>query len=338
MHDIEKIKKDAEEEINICEDIDILNNIRVKYLGKKGSITSILKTLNQLNNEKRKEVGLLVNKVKQELEEQIKIKNEKIKTILLNNKLKNEKIDVTISKYESIVGKIHPLNIVLDEIIDIFKNMGFSVANGPEVELSEYNFDFLNISKNHPSRQESDTFYIDESTILRTQTSPVQIRQMKNKKLPIKIISPGKVYRPDTQDATHSPIFHQIEGLYIDKNVTMAHLKGTLELFCKNLYGEDAQIRFRPHHFPFTEPSAEVDIMCFKCSGSGCNLCKNEGWIEILGCGMVNYNVLKNCGIDPDVYSGFAFGLGLERIVMRKYNIDNLRVFYDNDIRFLKQF
>lgn len=236
------------------------------------------------------------------------------------------------------VGKKHPLTIVMDEIKEIFLGMGFDVVSGPEVELDYYNFEALNLPKDHPARDTQDTFYITENTLLRTQTSPVQIRTMEKRKPPIRIISPGRVYRSDALDATHSPVFHQIEGLVVDKGVTMSDLKGTLEMFIKGLYGEDSQIRFRPHHFPFTEPSAEIDVMCFNCHGEGCRLCKGEGWIEVLGAGMVHPKVLLNCGIDPEEYSGFAFGVGLERVVMRRFNIDDIRMFFENDMRFLDQF
>ena len=236
------------------------------------------------------------------------------------------------------MGHKHPLTIVLDEIKEVFIGMGFDIVDGPEVETDYYNFEALNTPKNHPARDTQDTFYINENVVLRTQTSPVQIRTMEKQEPPIRIISPGRVYRSDAVDATHSPLFHQIEGLVVDKNITFADLKGTLETFVKRLYGEDSVVRFRPHHFPFTEPSAEVDVQCFNCHGEGCRLCKNEGWIEILGCGMVHPQVLRNCNIDPEEYSGFAFGLGLERVTMRRYNIDDLRLFYENDVRFLKQF
>ena len=238
----------------------------------------------------------------------------------------------------SVLGKKHPISIVLDELKEIFMGMGFDVAQGPEVELDYYNFEALNIPKDHPARDTQDTFYINDNVVLRTQTSPMQIRVMEKQKPPIRIIAPGRVYRSDALDATHSPLFHQVEGLVVDKNITMADLKGTLEVFVKRLYGEDSVVRFRPHHFPFTEPSAELDVQCFNCHGEGCRLCKGEGWIEILGCGMVHPKVLENCGIDPEEYSGFAFGIGLERLVMRRYNIDDLRLFYENDVRFLNQF
>ncbi|MGL5972201.1 MAG: phenylalanine--tRNA ligase subunit alpha [Oscillospiraceae bacterium] len=335
---LNNINKLALREIETCDNLSDLNNLRVKYLGKKGEITSILKKMGGLSKEDRPIIGALANKVNEEIEKSIKETIEKLKEIEINQKLKQETIDVTIDGKNFDIGKKHPLNLVLCEIKEIFQNLGFSVADGPEIELDYYNFEALNIPKNHPARDTQDTFYIDENTVLRTQTSPVQIRTMENQKPPIKIISPGRVFRSDATDATHSPVFHQIEGLVIDKGISMSDLKGTLMLFCQKLYGKDVKLRFRPHHFPFTEPSAEVDIMCFNCKGTGCKLCKNEGYIEILGCGMVHPNVLRNCNIDPEEYSGFAFGMGLERIVMRRFNIDDLRLFTENDIRFLNQF
>ena len=252
--------------------------------------------------------------------------------------LKAEKLDVTLPGKKPVLGAKHPLTIVLDEIKEIFVGMGFDIVEGPEVETDYYNFEALNMPKNHPARDTQDTFYINDNIVLRTQTSPVQVRTMEQQKPPIRVISPGRVYRSDAVDATHSPLFHQIEGLVVDKGITFADLKGTLETFVKRLYGEDSVVRFRPHHFPFTEPSAEVDVQCFSCHGEGCRLCKGEGWIEILGCGMVHPKVLSNCGIDPEVYSGFALGLGLERVAMRRYGIDDMRLFFENDVRFLNQF
>lgn len=253
-------------------------------------------------------------------------------------KIKNETIDVTMPGAKIPLGKKHPITIVLDEIYDIFVGMGFSIAEGPEVEYDHYNFEALNIPKDHPARDTQDTFYINDNIVLRTQTSPMQVRTMEKQKPPIRVIAPGRVYRSDAVDATHSPVFHQIEGLVVDKGITMGDLKGTLEVFAKALYGEDTGVRFRPHHFPFTEPSAEMDITCFKCHGKGCPLCKGEGYIEVLGCGMVHPKVLRGCDIDPEVYSGFAFGMGLERLVMRRFKIDDLRLFFENDLRFLAQF
>ncbi|MEG2813331.1 MAG: phenylalanine--tRNA ligase subunit alpha [Oscillospiraceae bacterium] len=335
---LEKIKLDAESELQACSDINKLNDIRVKFLGKKGELTAILKQMGKLSEEERPLMGQFANEVRGIIENDINIKMKDLKTAKLQKQLQEERIDVTMPGKISRVGKPHPLTLVMDEIKDIFLGMGFSVVSGPEVELDHYNFEALNMPKDHPARDTQDTFYIKENVVLRTQTSPVQIRTMEKQEPPIRIISPGRVYRSDAVDATHSPLFHQIEGLVVDKGVTMADLKGTLEIFVKKLYGEDAVVRFRPHHFPFTEPSAEVDVMCFNCQGKGCRLCKDEGWIEILGCGMVHPTVLKNCNIDPEIYSGFAFGLGLERVVMRRFNIDDMRMFYENDLRFLNQF
>ncbi|MEG1994250.1 MAG: phenylalanine--tRNA ligase subunit alpha [Oscillospiraceae bacterium] len=335
---LEEIKAAAVEQINAVSDLKELDELRVKYLGKKGELTAILKQMGGLSAEERPVIGQLANVVRTEIEEAIEQTQKGLKEKALLAKLEEEKIDVTMPGKRVEMGKKHPLSIVLDELKEIFLGMGFDIADGPEVEYDYYNFEALNIPKNHPARDTQDTFYINDNIVLRTQTSPVQIHVMENKKPPIRIISPGRVYRSDAVDATHSPVFHQVEGLVVDKNVTMADLKGTLEIFAKRLYGEDSVVRFRPHHFPFTEPSAEMDVRCFACNGEGCRLCKGEGWIEILGCGMVHPKVLENCGIDSEEYSGFAFGMGLERIVMRRYNIDDLRLFYENDIRFLDQF
>ncbi|MBQ1333926.1 MAG: phenylalanine--tRNA ligase subunit alpha [Clostridia bacterium] len=332
MH--EKVKADLEKVTTPAE----LENIRVSYLGKKGELTAILRQMGQLSAEERPAMGKIANEVRAKIEADIEEKKEKLSALLIEQRLKSETIDVTMPGRVHSVGKKNPLTQVLDELYDIFLGMGFSIATGPEIVYTYYNFNALNIPADHPSRDVADTFYITDSIVLRTQTSPVQIRTMENMKPPIKIIAPGRVYRSDAVDATHSPMFHQIEGLVVDKGVTMADLKGTLEVFAKSLYGDDTAVRFRPHNFPFTEPSAEMDIRCFACGGKGCSLCKNEGWIEILGSGMVHPNVLKNCGLDPEEYSGFAFGIGLERIVMRKFNINDLRLFYENDLRFLNQF
>ncbi|MBQ2676991.1 MAG: phenylalanine--tRNA ligase subunit alpha [Clostridia bacterium] len=313
-----------------------LEEIRVKILGKKGELTGILKQLGTLSAQERPVIGQLANEVRTKLEGKISEKMTEIKESALLQQLKDEKIDVTMPGKRNELGYKHPLTTVLNEIKDIFIGMGFSIAEGPEVEYDYYNFEALNLPKDHPARDTQDTFYITDNILLRTQTSPMQVRVMEKQQPPIRIIAPGRVYRSDEVDATHSPLFHQIEGLVIDKGVTMGDLKGTLEVFAKRLYGEDAVVRFRPHHFPFTEPSAEMDIQCFSCQGKGCRLCKNEGWIEILGCGMVHPKVLENCGIDPEEYSGFAFGLGLERIVMRRYNIDDMRLLYENDMKFFK--
>ena len=315
-----------------------IDELRVRFLGKKGELTGILKQMGKLSPEERPVIGQLANEVRSWIETDIETRLTEIKASQMAARLESEKLDVTLPGKRPQFGAKHPLSIVLDEIKEIFIGMGFEIADGPEVETDYYNFEALNIPKDHPARDTQDTYYINENILLRTQTSPVQVRVMEQKKPPIRIISPGRVYRSDALEATHSPLFHQIEGLVVDKGITFADLKGTLETFIKRLYGEDSVVRFRPHHFPFTEPSAEVDVQCFNCKGEGCRLCKGEGWIEILGCGMVHPKVLSNCGIDPEVYSGFALGMGLERVVMRRYNIDDIRLFYENDVRFLKQF
>ena len=315
-----------------------LEAARVKFLGKKGELTGILRGMGKLSAEERPVIGQLANEVRAQIEQAIEKAQQDIAQRLIAAKLEKEQIDVTMPGQKVLLGKQHPLNTVLHELYDIFTGMGFSIAEGPEVEYDYYNFEALNIPKNHPARDTQDTFYINDNIVLRTQTSPMQVRTMEKQRPPIRVIAPGRVYRSDAVDATHSPVFHQIEGLVVDKGITMGDLKGTLEVFAKRLYGEDTGVRFRPHHFPFTEPSAEMDVTCFKCHGKGCPLCKGEGYIEILGCGMVHPKVLRGCDIDPEVYSGFAFGIGLERIVMQRYKIDDLRLFYENDLRFLTQF
>ena len=335
---LEAIEKKAFEELTAAQDLKDLDAVRVKYLGKKGELTAILKQMGKLSAEERPVIGQLANQVRAQIEERLEETKTNLEAHLLDQRLATETLDVTMPGKRSVLGKKHPTTIVLDELKEIFIGMGFDVAQGPEVELDYYNFEALNIPKDHPARDTQDTFYINDNVVLRTQTSPIQIRVMEKQKPPIRIIAPGRVYRSDALDATHSPLFHQVEGLVVDKNITMADLKGTLEVFVKRLYGEESVVRFRPHHFPFTEPSAELDVQCFNCHGEGCRLCKGEGWIEILGCGMVHPKVLENCGIDPEEYSGFAFGMGLERLVMRRYNIDDLRLFYENDARFLNQF
>ncbi|KRQ87345.1 Phenylalanine--tRNA ligase alpha subunit [Caloramator mitchellensis] len=335
---LQKIKEEALLEIKSADNSQKIDEIRVKYLGKKGSLTTILRGMGALSPEERPIVGKIANEVREEIENQIENALNEIKNKERNMKIKSEYIDITMPGKRHSIGNIHPLNKVLDEIKEIFFGMGFSIAEGPEIELDYYNFEALNVPKNHPARDEQDTFYISENLVLRTQTSPIQIRTMEKTKPPIRIIAPGRVYRSDAVDATHSPIFYQIEGLVVDKGITMASLKGTLETFAKRFFGENTRTKFRPHHFPFTEPSAEVDVSCFVCGGEGCRVCKGSGWIEILGCGMVHPDVLRKGGIDPDVYSGFAFGMGLDRIVMIKYGIDDIRLLYENDIRFLKQF
>lgn len=333
---LNSVRDNAEKLIDLAKDESAVEEIRVKVLGKKGELTSILKKLGTLSAEERPKMGQLANEIRSKLEASISEKTEQLKKERMEKKLIEEKIDVTMPGKRFELGYRHPLTTVLDELKDIFIGMGFSIADGPEIEYDYYNFEALNLPKDHPARDTQDTFYITDNILLRTQTSPVQVRVMEKQKPPIRIIAPGRVYRSDEVDATHSPLFHQVEGLVVDKNVTMGDLKGTLEIFAKRLYGENAVVRFRPHHFPFTEPSAEMDIQCFSCGGKGCRLCKNEGWIEILGCGMVHPKVLSNCGIDPEEYSGFAFGIGLERIAMRRYNIDDMRLLYENDMNFFK--
>lgn len=335
---LEQIKQAAIEQLENCTDLKALDELKIKYLGKKGELTAILKQMGKLSKEERPVIGQLANEVRATIEEEVKTRVRQLQEKALEEQLKLEKIDVTMPGRHFELGKKHPLTLVMDEVKQIFLGMGFDVVDGPEVELDYYNFEALNIPKDHPARDTQDTFYINENVLLRTQTSPMQIRTMEQRKPPIRIIAPGRVYRSDALDATHSPVFHQIEGMVVDKNVTMADLKGTLELFIKSLYGEDSVIRLRPHHFPFTEPSAEIDVMCYNCHGKGCRLCKGEGWIEILGAGMIHPKVLSVCGIDPEEYSGFAFGIGLERIVMRRFAIDDIRLFFENDKRFLDQF
>lgn len=335
---LQGILQAAKEQLAAAGDARALDEARVRFLGKKGELTALLKGMKDVAPEERPAVGQMINDVRAEIESIIEQRREAIAAAALAQKLEAEAIDVTLPGEEVVVGKEHPLNIVLDELKEIFIGLGFSIAEGPEVELDHYNFEALNIPKDHPARDTQDTFYISDNVVLRTQTSGMQVRVMEQRKPPIRIIAPGRVYRSDAVDATHSPLFHQIEGLVVDKGIRMSDLKGILELFAKKLYGEDTVVRFRPHHFPFTEPSAEMDIQCYRCHGAGCPLCKGEGWIEILGCGMVHPQVLENCGIDPEVYSGFAFGVGLERIAMMRYGIDDMRLLYENDLRFLKQF
>ncbi len=333
-----QIKESALEELKSANSLKELDDIRVKVLGKKGELTGILRGMKDLTKEERPIVGKVANEVRESIESFINDTNALLKKKEKEAKLENEVIDISMPGKKAYLGHKNPLQLTLDSIEEIFVSMGFSIEEGPEVELDYYNFEALNIPKNHPARGEQDTFYINDDVVLRTQTSPVQIRTMENQKPPIKMISPGKVYRSDSVDATHSPIFYQVEGLVIDKGITFADLKGTLELFTKKMFGEKMNTKFRPHHFPFTEPSAEMDATCFVCGGKGCNVCKGEGWIELLGCGMVHPEVLKNCGLDPEVYSGFAFGFGLDRMVMLKYGIDDIRLLYEADTRFLEQF
>lgn len=335
---LEKIREEALNQIEASEALEKLNEIRVAYLGKKGELTNLLKGMKNVAPEDRPKVGQMVNEVREQLENRL----EEAKTALARKtreeQLKREVIDVTLPAQKNKVGHSHPNTIALEEVERIFVGMGYEVVEGPEVEYDRYNFEKLNIPKGHPARDEQDTFYINDTILLRSQTSPVQVRTMEKGQLPIRMIAPGRVFRSDEVDATHSPSFHQIEGLVIDKNITFADLKGTLAEFAKELFGPETKVKFRPHHFPFTEPSAEVDVTCFKCGGKGCRFCKGSGWIEILGCGMVHPHVLEMCNIDPEEYSGFAFGVGLERIALLKYEIDDMRLLYENDIRFLKQF
>ncbi|MEG2367346.1 MAG: phenylalanine--tRNA ligase subunit alpha [Oscillospiraceae bacterium] len=337
---LQKLKEGSLSDILGAESLEVLDSLKVKYLGKKGELTAILKQMGKLDETQRPIIGQLANEVREDITQGLENKRIALAEKQLERRLRSETIDVTIPGKPVSVGKKHPLNTVLDEAADIFLGMGFTIAEGPEIEYSVYNFDKLNTAEGHPARDRQDTFYFDDedSLLLRTQTSPVQARVMETQPLPIRIISPGRVYRKDEVDATHSPMFHQFEGLVVDKGITMGDLKGTLNTLLKTLYGEDTVTRFRPHHFPFTEPSCEVDVQCFECGGKGCRVCKGEGWIELLGAGMVHPKVLENCGIDSTVYSGFAFGIGVERMAMRRFNINDLRLIYENDLRFLSQF
>ena len=335
---LEQIRAEAAASIESAASLQELDAVRVKYLGKKGELTAVLKTMGKLSPEERPIVGQMANEVRELIAADLEKRNDLLKAAQQEMKLKAETIDVTLPGTKVEIGHKHPLSIVLDEVKEIFLGMGFEVVGGPEVEWDYYNFEALNIPKDHPARDTQDTFYITENMLLRTQTSGVQIRTMENKKPPIRMIAPGRVFRSDAVDATHSPLFHQIEGMAIDEGITMGDLKGTLETFAKKLYGEQTKIRLRPHHIPFTEPSCEIDVSCFKCGGCGCSMCKGEGWIEILGGGMVHPKVLRTGGIDPEKYSGFAFGVGLERIAMFRFGLDDMRLLYENDVRFLDQF
>ena len=335
---LQKIREHAMAEIENSDGLAKLNDVRVSILGKKGELTAVLKGMKDVAPEDRPKVGQWVNETREAIEAKLEETKKKLEAAELEHRLEHEVIDVTLPAKKNRVGHTHPNTMVLEEVERIFTGMGYEVVEGPEVEYDYYNFEALNIPANHPAKDEQDTFYITDKILLRTQTSPVQVRVMENKKPPIRMIAPGRVFRSDEVDATHSPSFHQIEGLVIDKNITFADLKGTLEEFAKELFGPETKTKFRPHHFPFTEPSAEVDVSCFKCGGKGCRFCKGSGWIEILGCGMVHPHVLEMCGIDPEEYTGFAFGVGLERIALLKYEIDDMRLLYENDIRFLKQF
>lgn len=335
---LQKIREDAIRQIEESGDLSKLNDVRVAVLGKKGELTAVLKSMKDVSPEERPLVGQLVNETRESIEKILDETKKKLEAAELDAKLRREVIDVTLPAKKNNVGHRHPNTIALEEVERIFTGMGYEVVEGPEVEYDYYNFEALNIPANHPAKDEQDTFYINDKIVLRTQTSPVQVREMEKGHLPIRMIAPGRVFRADEVDATHSPSFHQIEGLVVDKNITFSDLKGTLAEFARQLFGQDTKVKFRPHHFPFTEPSAEMDVTCFKCGGKGCRFCKGEGWIEILGCGMVHPRVLRMSGIDPEEYSGFAFGIGLERIALLKHEIDDMRLLYENDQRFLNQF
>ena len=335
---LNKILEEAKAQLNEASTLAQTDDIRVKILGKKGKLTEILRGMGKLSPEERKTTGQMANKVRAEVEKMLEEKFEAVKAAAKEAQFKIEKIDVTEPGREVTLGVKHPLTITIEAVSKVFMNMGFSISEGPEVETVFNNFDALNAGPNHPSRDMTDTFYITKDTLLRTQTSPVQVRTLLKQEPPIKVISPGRCFRCDTPDATHSPMFHQIEGLVVDEGITMADLKGTLDSFAKQLFGTSTKTKFRPHHFPFTEPSAEMDVSCFKCGGKGCRVCKGSGWIEILGCGMVHPHVLKVGNLDTEKYTGFAFGMGVERVAMLKYGVDDIRLFYENDMRFINQF
>ncbi|MBQ4537051.1 MAG: phenylalanine--tRNA ligase subunit alpha [Lachnospiraceae bacterium] len=335
---VDQIREQALAQVKDCDTIEKLNEIRVSVLGKKGELTNVLKSMKDVAPEDRPKVGQWVNEARAEIETALEESKKAMEKALREAQMKAEVIDVTLPAKKAEIGHRHPNTIAQEEVERIFVGMGYEVVEGPEIEKDYYNFEALNIPADHPAKDEQDTFYINGDILLRTQTSGVQVHEMEKGKLPIRMIAPGRVFRADEVDATHSPSFHQIEGLVIDKNITFADLKGTLAEFAKEMFGEDTKVKFRPHHFPFTEPSAEMDVSCFKCGGTGCRFCKGEGWIEILGCGMVHPHVLEMSNIDPEEYTGFAFGVGLERIALLKYEIDDMRLLYENDIRFLKQF
>ena len=335
---LQAIREEALKAVTESADMKEIDALRVKFLGKKGELTAILKQMGGLSAEERPVIGQMANEIRADIENAVKDKTGSLKAALTDLRLKTETVDVTMPGKRKLIAKRHPMNIVLDDLKSIFHGMGYTVVDGPEVELTKYCFDMLLTYDGHPARDPNDTFYINDKIVLRTQTSPVQVREMEKGKIPIRMIAPGRVFRSDEVDATHSPCFHQVEGMVIDEGITFADLKGTLEAFAKKMFGEDTKVKFRPHHFPFTEPSAEMDVTCFKCGGKGCRMCKGEGWIEILGCGMIHPNVLDRCNVDRSKYSGFAFGIGLERIALLKYEIDDMRLLYENDVRFLKQF
>lgn len=334
---LEELKQNVLAELEQADTLAVLNELRVKYLGKKGLMTEILRGMGKLSSEERPVIGQLANQIRNELEELLAGKLTAVKEAEKQQRLEAERLDITLPGKKPALGHKHPLTKVIEEVEDIFISMGFSVVKGPEIEKDYYNFEGLNMPKDHPARDTQDSFYITPDILLRTQTSPVQVRTMEKQQPPIRIIAPGKVYRRDA-DVTHSPMFHQIEGLVVDKNISFGHLKGALEEFILKMFGADRKIRFRPHYFPFTEPSAEVDVSCIMCNGEGCRICSQTGWLEILGCGMVHPRVLEMAGYDPQEYSGFAFGLGVERIAMLKYRIDDIRLLFESDMRFLQQF
>ena len=335
---LDTIQKEFEARLAAVSGLAGLDELKVAYLGKKGALTALLKGMGQLSPEERPAAGQLVNQVRAYIEQSLAGKAEELKAAALRLKLEQEAVDVTMPGKTRKTGSLHPIQQISDEMKDLFIGMGYEIADGPEIEFDYYNFEALNLPEGHPARDTQDTFYITDKMLLRTQTSSVQVRVMEQQKPPIRIICPGKVYRADNVDATHSPIFHQIEGLVVDRGVTMGDLKGTLEVYAKHMFGPATKIRLRPHHFPFTEPSAEVDVSCWTCGGKGCRMCKGEGWIEVLGCGMVHPDVLRRCGIDPEVYSGFAFGIGVERTAMARFGVTDMRQFFEGDARFLAQF
>ena len=335
---LEQIRATAQLAIENAKSVQEIEEYRVKYLGKKGELTAILKQMGGLSAEERPVIGQLANEVRASIEAAIANQGEKMKKAALNEKLEKETLDITMPSKTTKQGGLHPINIVLNDMIDIFQSMGFDVVDGPEVETDYYNFEALNVPADHPARDMQDTFFLNPSMLLRSQTSAAQIRTMEQRKPPIKMICPGRVFRADEVDATHSPVFHQMEGLVVDKGITMCDLKGVLEQFAREIYGEETKVKFRPSFFPFTEPSVEVDVSCSECGGKGCRVCKGSGWIEILGAGMVHPNVLRRCGIDPEVYSGFAFGIGIDRLAITRYKISDIRLLFENDVRFLEQF
>lgn len=335
---LQEIREKALSQIKATDSLEKLNDIRVAFLGKKGELTEVLKGMKEVAPEERPAVGQIVNETRLAIEEVLENAKKELSGRMRELQMKTEVIDVTLPAKKNHVGHSHPNTVALEEVKKIFIGMGYEVVEGPEVEYDYYNFEALNIPANHPAKDEQDTFYINNKVVLRTQTSPVQVREMEKGKLPIRMIAPGRVFRADEVDATHSPCFHQVEGMVIDEGITFADLKGTLAEFARELFGPETKVKFRPHHFPFTEPSAEMDVTCFKCGGKGCRMCKGEGWIEILGCGMIHPHVFEMSGIDQNQYTGFAFGIGLERIALLKYEIDDMRLLYENDARFLKQF